>query len=311
VSGGRIRWSYRAIIGKKTITRLAALLLACAALDARAVDAVIFDRAASPADLRREYSKALLLQVMERTVPEFGPYTIEYADIHMERPRLLEALKDGKLINVTAYPADAKWLKALRAVPVPTDMGLQSWRIALIDSKNQDRIRKLALPQGLKEMTAGVGAVWVTRASLHENGFHYVTGSNYIGLFDMLIAGRFDYFPRGVNEIFQEYDQRKQAFPQLAVEESIVLHDNIPSMFFVSPRNPRLYQRIRAGMEALLNDGTLERFVLEHHRSSLQRAKLCNRRRIDLPNKDVDPAMLARKELWLDPFNPRHGFCPK
>ena len=296
---------------KKTINRLAALLLACAALDARAVDAVIFDRAASPADLRREYSKALLLQVMERTVPEFGPYTIEYADIHMERPRLLEALKDGKLINVTAYPADAKWLKALRAVPVPTDMGLQSWRIALIDSKNQDRIRKLALPQGLKEMTAGVGAVWVTRASLHENGFHYVTGSNYIGLFDMLIAGRFDYFPRGVNEIFQEYDQRKQAFPQLAVEESIVLHDNIPSMFFVSPRNPRLYQRIRAGMEALLNDGTLERFVLEHHRSSLQRAKLCNRRRIDLPNKDVDPAMLARKELWLDPFNPRHGFCPK
>jgi hypothetical protein len=296
---------------KETITRLAALLLACAAFDARAVDAVIFDRAASSADLRREYSKALLLQVMERTVPEFGPYTIEYADIHMERPRLLAALKDGKLINVTAYPADAKWLKSLRAVPVPTDMGLQSWRISLIDSKNQDRMRKLVLPEGLKEMTAGVGSVWVTRASLHDNGFHYVTGSNYIGLFDMLIAGRFDYFPRGVNEIFQEYDLRKQAYPQLAVEDSIVLHDNIPSMFFVSPKNPQLYKRIRAGMEALLKDGTLERFVLEHHRSYLQRAKLCNRRRIDLPNKDIDPAMLARKELWLDPFNPRHGFCPK
>ncbi len=296
---------------KETITRLAALLLACATLDARAVDAVIFDRAASSADLRREYSKALLLQVMERTVPEFGPYTIEYADIHMERPRLLAALKDGKLINVTAYPADAKWLKSLRAVPVPTDMGLQSWRISLIDSKNQGRIRKLVLPEGLKEMTAGVGSVWVTRASLHDNGFHYVTGSNYIGLFDMLIAGRFDYFPRGVNEIFQEYDLRKQAYPQLAVEDSIVLHDNIPSMFFVSPKNPQLYKRIRAGMEALLKDGTLERFVLEHHRSYLQRAKLCNRRRIDLPNKDIDPAMLARKELWLDPFNPRHGLCPK
>ncbi|WP_431478852.1 hypothetical protein [Massilia eburnea] len=296
---------------KETITRLAALLLACATLDARAVDAVIFDRAASSADLRREYSKALLLQVMERTVPEFGPYTIEYADIHMERPRLLAALKDGKLINVTAYPADAKWLKSLRAVPVPTDMGLQSWRISLIDSKNQDRMRKLVLPEGLKEMTAGVGSVWVTRASLHDNGFHYVTGSNYIGLFDMLIAGRFDYFPRGVNEIFQEYDLRKQAYPQLAVEDSVVLHDNIPSMFFVSPKNPQLYKRIRAGMEALLKDGTLERFVLEHHRSYLQRAKLCNRRRIDLPNKDIDPAMLARKELWLDPFNPRHGFCPK
>ena len=296
---------------KGTITRLAALLLACAALDARAVDAVIFDRAASSADLRREYSKALLQKVLERTVPEFGPYTIEYADAHMERPRLLEALKDGKLINVTAYPADAKWLKTLRAVPVPTDMGLQSWRIALIDDKNQDRMHKLALPEGLKQLTAGVGSVWVTRASLQNNGYKFVTGSNYIGLFDMLVAGRFDYFPRGVNEIFQEYDLRKQAFPQLAVEDSILLHDNIPSMFFVSPRNPRLYKRIHAGMEALLKDGTLERFVLEHHRRSLRRAKLCGRYRIDLPNKDIDPAMLARKELWLDPFNPRHGFCQK
>lgn len=296
---------------RETTIRLAALLLACAALEVRAVDAVIFDRAASPADMRREYSKALLQQVMERTVPEFGPYTIEFADAHMERPRLLEALKDGKLINVTAYPADAKWLKALRAVPVPTDMGLQSWRISLIDSKNQDRMRKLALPEGLKEMTAGVGSVWVTRASLQDNGYRYVTGSNYIGLFDMLIAGRFDYFPRGVNEIFQEYDLRKPAFPQLAIEDSILLHDNIPSMFFVSPRNPRLYRRISAGMEALLKDGTLERFALDHHRSYLQRARLCNRRRIELPNKDIDPALLARKELWLDPFNPRHGFCPR
>jgi hypothetical protein len=296
---------------KGTITRLAALLLACAAFDARAVDAVIFDRAASSADLRREYSKALLQKVMERTVPEFGAYTIEYADAHMERPRLLEALKEGKLINVTAYPADARWLKTLRAVPVPTDMGLQSWRIALIDRKNQERMHKLALPHGLKQMTAGVGSVWVTRASLQDNGYKYVTGSNYIGLFDMLVAGRFDYFPRGVNEIFQEYDLRKQAFPQLAVEDSILLHDNIPSMFFVSPRNPRLYKRIHAGMESLLKDGTLERFVLEHHRRSLQRAGLCNRRRIDLPNKDIDPSILARKELWLDPFNPRHGFCPR
>jgi hypothetical protein len=290
---------------------LAALLLALAAFDARAVDAVVFDRAASPADFRREYSKALLQLVLERTVPEFGRYTVDYADAHMERPRLLEALKEGKLINVTAYPADAKWLKSLSYVAVPTDMGMQSWRIALIDGKQQDRIHQLALPGGLQQLTAGVGSVWVTRASLHDNGFRYVTGSNYIGLFDMLMAGRFDYFPRGVNEIFQEYDLRKQAFPQLAVEDSIVLHDNIPSLFFVSPRHPRLYRRIRAGMESLLKDGTLERFVLEHHRNYLLRAKLCKRRRIDLPNKDIDPAMLARAELWLDPFDPRHGFCRK
>ena len=24
----------------------------------------------------------------------------------------------------------------------------------------------------------------------------------------------------------------------------------------------------------------------------------------------TDPALFARRELWLDPFDPRHGFCP-
>ncbi len=272
---------------------------------------MLFDRAASAADLRREYSKALLQLVMERTVPEFGPYTIDYADAHMERARMLEALKDGKLINVTAYPADAKWLKSLSYVPVPTDMGLLGWRIALIDGRQQARMRKLTLPGELKALTAGVGASWVTRASLQDNGFRYVTGSNYLGLFDMLMAGRFDYFPRGVNEIFDEYDQRKTAFPQLAIEDSFVLHDHIPTLFFVSPQQPRLRKRLVAGMEAMLKDGTLERFVLEHHRSHLQRARLCQRRRIELPNRIIDPAMVARKELWLDPFSPSLGLCAK
>lgn len=295
---------------KETLAHLAALLLACLAPMAQAMDTVVFDRAASPADFRREYSRALLQQVMERTVPQFGSFSIESADAHMERPRLLQALKEGKLVNVTAYPADATWLAALRSVAVPIDMGLQSWRIALIDARQQDKFRRLALRDGLRELTAGVGTAWVTRAALRDNGFRHVTGSNYGGLFDMLMAGRFDYFPRGVNEIFQEYDLRRAAFPQLAIEDSIVLHDNIPSLFFVSPRYPRLHKRISAGMELLLKDGSLERFVLEHHRGFLLRARLCERRRIELPNRDIAPAILARKELWLDPFHPRHGICP-
>lgn len=293
-----------------TIACLAILLTALLAFEAGAADKVIFDRPASAADHRREYANALLRQVMERTVPEFGPYTIAYAETHMERPRLFEALKEGRLVNVTAYPADARWLKELLSVPVPVDMGLQSWRIALIDQRQQGRMRKLRLPGELKQLKAGVGIAWVTAASLRDNGFAVVTGGSYDGLFDMLMAGRFDYMPRGINEIFQEYEQRKPAAPQLAVEDSILLHDQIPSLFFVSPRDARLQRRIAAGMESLLRDGTLERLVLQQHRGHLRRARICGRRRIELPGKDMPRAMLARRELWLDPFAPRHGICP-
>ena len=65
----------------------------------------------------------------------------------------------------------------------------------------------------------------------------------------------------------------------------------------------------RAYALALLKDGTLERFVLRHHGADLQRAARCGRKRVELPKRELDPALAARRALWLDPFEPRHGFC--
>lgn len=287
---------------------LAAALLAAG--QAAATDIVIFDQPASKADRRREYANALLTAVLERTVPEFGPYEIRHAVLHMERPRLFEALKQGKLINITAYPATPEWMHDLKAVPIPIDMGLQSWRIFLIDEKSQPALRATRTLAQLARLRAGSGSAWTTLQPLQEAHLPVVTGSNYAGLFQMLIAGRFDYLPRGVNEIFAEYDTHKANYPALAVEQTLLLHDQIPSLFFVAPAEARLHRRITAGMEALLKDGTLERRVLDYHRKDLRRARLCTRKRFELPNRQLDPAILARKDLWLDPFDARHGFCP-
>jgi len=298
----------------KSLARLCTRAVFAAALlaagPAVAVDVVIFDQPVSKADRRREYANALLSAVLERTVPEFGPYEIRHAVAHMERPRLFQALKDGQLINLTAYPVSPNWMRELKPVPIPIDMGLQSWRIFLIDAKSQPALRATRTLSQLARLKAGSGSAWASLQSLKDAHLTVVTGSNYTGLFQMLIAGRFDYLPRGVNEIFAEYDTHKPDYPTLAVEETILLHDRIPSLFFVSPREVRLHRRITAGMEALLEDGTLERLVLEYHRSDLRRAKLCNRKRFELPNRQLDPALFGRKELWLNPFEARHGFCP-
>lgn len=287
---------------------LAATLLAGG--HAAAMDIVIFDQPVNKADRRREYANAVLNAVMERTKSEFGPYQIKHAAVHMERPRLFEALKEGKLANLTAYPATQDWMRELKPVPIPIDMGLQSWRIFLIDQKSQPALRAAQSLNELAQLRAGAGSAWATLQSLQEARLRVVTGSNYIGMFQMLMAGRFDYLPRGVNEIFAEYDTYKPANPTLAVEETLLLHDQIPSLFFVSPQEPRLHRRITAGMEALLKEGTLERLVLSYHRNDLLRAKLCGRKRFELPNRQLDPALFRRKELWLNPFEARHGFCP-
>jgi hypothetical protein len=228
----------------------------------------------------------------------------------MERPRMLAALKAGKIINVTSNPADAEWLQQLRSVPVPIDMGLQSWRLFLIDARNQARLREVGSMGRLYLLKAGAGSAWVSANALRANGYSVVSGGNYLGLFQMLMAERFDYFPRGINEIFKELDTHRAAYPGLAVEESMLLHDNIPSLFFVAPQAARLQRRLHAGMEAMLRDGSLERLLLAHFRNDLVRAKLCTRKRIELPNHELSPALAARKEAWFDPFEPRHGLCP-
>jgi hypothetical protein len=287
----------------------AALLLASGLAAAATPDVVIFDVPASKADKRRVYSFVVLKAVLERTVAEFGPYRIEHAPAHMERPRMLAALKAGKLVNVTAFPADAEWLKELRFVPIPIDMGLQSWRLLLIDTKNQARLRKVASAGRLNLLKAGAGSAWVSAAVLRDNGYAVVPGGNYLGLFDMLMADRFDYFPRGLNEIFDEYDTHRNNHPALAVDDSVLLHDNIPSFFFVSPQAARLQRRLNAGMEMLLKDGALERLLLASFKNDLLRAKMCTRKLIELPNRALSPALIARRDVWFDPFDPRHGLC--
>ena len=268
-----------------TIACLAILLMVLLRFEARAADKVIFDRPASAADHRREYANALLRQVMERTVPEFGPYTISYAHTHMERPRLFEVLKEGRLVNVTAYPADARWLKELLSVPVPIDMGLQSWRIALIDKRQQARMRRLRLPGELKQLKAGVGIAWVTTASLRDNGFAVVTGGSYDGLFEMLMAGRFDYMPRGAHEAWSE----EKVQQGLIVEPTLFLHYRAPFYFFVNRDNTELAERIERGLKMALADGSFERLLNRYPDFRRGLAEIAARKRtvleLELPNR--------------------------
>jgi len=286
------------------------LLVLLASSPVFALDVVIFDRPSSPSDRRLDFPITVLRAAMERTSPEFGPYRIEFAVAPMERQRMFEALKDGELVNVAAYLANEQWTRELLYVSVPVDLGLQSWRVALIDAPTQALLNRLAGPAGLKQLRAGVGNAWVTRRVLSENGFRIVTGGTYPGLFEMLMAGRFDYFPRGVNEIFGELDAHRSQFPTMAVEARFLLHDRVPTLFFVSPQMPRLQRRLAVGMEALLKDGALEAMMLKHYRKDLQRARLCGRQQIELFNSELDPALVERKELWFDPLDKRHGLCP-
>lgn len=293
------------------ILRSLLLLTATACTLARAMDIAIVDLPESDNDRRREYSRIVLHMVLERTTAEFGPYRIDEAPRPMERRRLLSAMKEGNIINILAIQADAQWQEALLPVPIPIDLGLQSWRLLLTDARTLPRLRQLAINGRLTQAIAGVGETWVLRRIMEENRYGLVAGNSYEGLFLMLQAKRFDYMPRTITEIFNEFDNHRAKYPSLVVEDSIVLNAPVPLIFFVSPKAERLHRRVTAGLEAMLQDGSLAELVLRYFRQDLERARLCNRIRIDLVNSTLDPAMLARRELWIDPFEPRYGICPR
>ncbi len=290
-------------------------LLLCLALSlgvvraALAVDVVRFPSPSSAHDTRRAYSFQLLTEVLRRTEARYGPFELNEVDSVMTRRRLLLEMREGRHVNVLANPADEEWLRELKVVPVPIDMGLQSWRIALIRQPLQARVNALRTPEQFKALRFGVSSNWVTRHALEENGFDTVIGGDYEGLFGMLLAQRFDLLPRGLNEVFLEYDQRHPQVPELAVEQRYLLHDHIPSLFFVSPAAPHLAERLNVGMEAMLKDGSLRRFLLSYYGDVLHRARPCERKVIELPLPPLPAGLASRPELWFDPLDPHNGFC--
>lgn len=293
------------------IFRLILLVLALAAgRPAGAMDTAIIDRAETDDDRRRDFTRIVLRAALERTSNDYGPYQFEEAPVFMERARLFNALKAGKQVNISAMLADAEWLQALPSIPIPLDLGLQSWRLLMADANKLPYLRQMAANGQLAQARAGVGATWALRGILEDNKYNIVTGNSYPGMFLMLQAGRFDYLSRSLNDVFSEYEHYREKYPGLAIEDSIVLHTRLPWLFFVAPQEARLRQRVAAGLEAMLKDGTLEQLVLAHFRGNLQRAHLCDRIRVDLPNRQLDK-VFNRRDLWLDPYNPRHGLCPR
>ena len=100
---------------------------------------------------------------------------------------------------IVAGPATAisRWLP----VRVPTRRGLLGFRLLLIRRQRQSEFRNIRSLDELRRFSIGQGFAWSDAEILRSQGLRVETGS-YEGLFRMLAAGRFDCYPRGINEVF-------------------------------------------------------------------------------------------------------------
>ena len=205
------------------------------------MDVVRLIRPHSALDHRHVYNNAILSAALDKTIPAYGNYAIRLTLTATQRDRALVEMMSGRHINVHIVPTNHAWEQKTIPIRIPIVKGLLGYRLFLIKRRDAGRFAAIHSIDQLKTLKAGLRQQWCTTRALQALGFHVVTGSSYEGLFQMLVNDRFDYFPRGVNEIFHEQASRQKLLPQMVIEPNKALYLPMPTYVFVSPRYPEVF----------------------------------------------------------------------
>lgn len=214
--------------------------------------------------------------------------------------RYIEDLRTGR-IDVMWAASDASIEAQVPPVRIPLLKGLLGHRIFLIHKNSQHKFDAINTLDDLKKIKFGQGATWADTNILESNGLTVVKTQKYENLFHMLDGGRFDAFPRGVQEPWGEVN--KIPGLELAIEKRLMLVYKMPFYIFVAPDNPSLARDIESGFNAMIADGTFDHEFLNDPsiKKVIELADLKNRKVFYLDNPALPKETpVNRPELWLD-----------
>ncbi|WP_294764579.1 hypothetical protein [uncultured Rhodoferax sp.] len=257
---------------------------------------VVYSREIPEADSRLEYPVRLLELALKKSGSE---YDIRSHPRPMPQGAALGRLAAGTGVNVVWSMTSREREEQLLPVRIPIDKGLFGYRIAFVREQNRNILANVKTLDDMRAFAAGQGHDWPDTDILQSNGLRVTTSTAYDGLFPMLQAGRFDYFPRSVLEI---WDETALASKQhLVVEDRVLLYYPTAIYYFVNKKDAALAQAIETGLNKAQADGSFDVLFLERFGEVIKRANLRGRTAIALNNPLLPPETpLARKALWLD-----------
>ncbi|ABC28701.1 conserved hypothetical protein [Hahella chejuensis KCTC 2396] len=268
-------------------------------VDALEVIKVRYPVPESEMDLRYEYPKQLLKLALEETLSSHGAYEIEGAKIRASQTRNEIFLRQGFNIDIIWRPENGSLDENFLPIRIPILKGALGYRVFLIRQSDQGRFHSIKTLNELKTLTAGFGHDWPDVHVLRANNIPLELTSDYEALFKMLITERFDYFPRGINEAWDEYEQRHPFLPELKVEDSILMYYPLPVYFVVNKSNKKLAQRVEVGLQKAIANGGFDQLFFSHHQSMLERANLSERKLFILDNPFLPESTPKGSQYWL------------
>jgi len=223
-------------------------------------------------DRRGNYYVRLLKLAMSKTGV---PYTIKPYTYIISGARVVQKLSDEQDFNISWAMDSPSWEENLATVRVPLDKGILGWRLLLINESDAKTFAQIHTLAQLRTYAAGQQRDWADVDILRANGLRVIGTSQYESMFQMLEAHRFDYFPRGIGEIWDEASRTKDI--HLIVEPTIALHYPVQTYFFVSKKNQRLHDLLEQGLRAAMKDGSFDALFNEYNGEAIKKARLDQR----------------------------------
>lgn len=189
----------------------------------------------------------------------------------------------------------------LLPIRIPLYKGLLGHRIFIINPASQARFDRVKTFADLKGFSFGQGTTWADSDILASNGLNVVRTNKYQSLFYMVDGGRFDAFPRGVQEPWGELQSHSDLL--LAVEKRIMLVYRMPFYLFTAKTNTKLAADLELGLNRAIADGSFDRIFLNDPmvKDVLEKANLEQRLVFPLDNPTLPKETpVERPELWLD-----------
>ncbi len=244
----------------------------------------------------------LLKEVMKRAgiTPSFPYSNIKGGDLSFNRMK--QDIISGK-IDVFWTMTSRELEQEFNAIYIPIFRGLLGMRIPLVKQENVNMFADINSLSELQEFKAGSGKTWSDTKILEHNGLPVVKTLKYQNLFPMLEGERFDYFPRGLHEPWQEIIDHKEL--NLAVEKNVMLRYTAPNYFFVAKDNPQLAKQLTILLNELISSGDfVELFFQDNEvKNAINKANVKNRIVFEIDNPTLsENTPLNRKELWFDPL---------
>ena len=227
---------------------------------------------------------AVLKEALNKTVARYGPYTLEYSAVKMNHPRSVADMTSAQsTVNVTARTYQSALAESLLALPFPIDRGIVGHRVLLIRSGTAPQFAHIKTLAQLRSVRFGTVSTWSDVHIFDANGIPSEHGGSLDSLVKMLTARRFDAISLDIEEVQKiVLDQR-----DVEVEPHLLLH--YPSAriyYFTRDKDGQAnLERIRAGLDMTVRDGSFQRLFQHYRGPALHRAKLDGRTIVELENR--------------------------